>query len=105
LPSQLHRKIEENKKKKKNPLVKAGTSSHGLVITGCCPLLYFETKPSVSVWFFFGALIVLKMVFWVSWNCLVLEMSKCIRSTVQFNPLNVTWILKSQRKVDKNYLP
>jgi hypothetical protein len=74
-------------KRKEKPLVKAGTSSHGLVITGCCPLLDFETKPSVSVFvLFLGGLIVLQMVFWVSWNNLGLEMSKCIRSTVQFNP-------------------
>jgi hypothetical protein len=29
MPFQLHRKIEENKKKKKKPLVEAGTSSLG----------------------------------------------------------------------------
>jgi hypothetical protein len=38
----------KKRKRKEKPLVKAGTSSHGLVITGCCPLLDFETKPSVS---------------------------------------------------------
>jgi hypothetical protein len=53
LPFQIHRKIEENKNKRK-PLVKAGTSSHRLVITGYCPLLDFETKPSVSVFVFLG---------------------------------------------------
>jgi len=53
-------------KTKEKPLVEAGTSSHGLVIiTGYCPLLDFETKPSVSVFSFFGGLIVLKMVFLV----------------------------------------
>jgi hypothetical protein len=47
--------IEKLKKKKtkEKPLLEAGTSSHGLVITGYCPLLDFETKPSVSVFFFF----------------------------------------------------
>jgi hypothetical protein len=39
-------------KTKEKPLVKAETSSHGLVITRCCPLLDFETKPSVSVFVF-----------------------------------------------------
>jgi len=68
LPFQLHRKIEENKKEKEKPLVESGTSSHGLVITGYCPLLDFETKPSVSVFVFFWGLLVLKMVFWVLWN-------------------------------------
>jgi hypothetical protein len=52
-------------KRKEKPLVKAGTSSHGLVITGYCPLLDFETKTSVSVFVFFWGLIVLKLVFWV----------------------------------------
>jgi hypothetical protein len=53
-------------KTKEKPLVEAGTSSHGLVIiTGYCPLLDFETKPSVSVFSFFWGLIVLKMVFLV----------------------------------------
>ncbi len=33
--------------------MKAGTSSQGQVTTGCCPLLDFETKPSVSVFVFF----------------------------------------------------
>jgi hypothetical protein len=33
LSFQLHRKIEEKKEKEK-PLVEAGTSSHGLAITG-----------------------------------------------------------------------
>jgi hypothetical protein len=73
-------------KTKEKPLVKAGTSSHGLVITGYCPLVDFEKNPSVSVFLGGAGLIVLKMVFWVSWNYLVLEMSKCIQSTVQFNP-------------------
>jgi hypothetical protein len=41
-------------KRKEKPLVKARTSSHGLVITGYCPLLDFETKPSVLVLVLFG---------------------------------------------------
>jgi hypothetical protein len=85
--------------------VKAGTSSHGLVITGCCPLLDFETKPSVSVFVFLWGLIVLKMVFGVFVELSSSGDVQMYLEHSQVSPLNVTWILKSQRKVDKNDLP